>query len=86
MVVKDFMSQLWEALAITILLAEIDCKPLIAVTENDLVNTPENSQLTFIFFQLQMDDLQTEPEPGRDLETQTHSSNYLKFKISVFCK
>lgn len=57
MVVKDFMSQLWEALAITILLAEIDCKPLIAVTENDLVNTPENSQLTFYFFQLQMDDL-----------------------------
>lgn len=50
MAVKDFMSQLWEALAITILLAEIDCKPLIAVTENDLVNTPENSQLTFIFF------------------------------------
>lgn len=55
MVVKDFMSQLWEALAITILLAEIDCKPLIAVTENGLANTPENSQLAF--FQLQIDDL-----------------------------
>lgn len=50
MVVKDFMSQLWEALAITILLAEIDCKPLIAVTENGLVNTPENLQLTFFSY------------------------------------
>lgn len=49
MVVKDFMSQLWEALAITILLAEIDCKPLIAVTENGLANTLENSQPTFFF-------------------------------------
>lgn len=50
MVVKDFMSQLWEALAITILLAEIDCKSLIAVTENGLVNTPENLQLTFFSY------------------------------------
>lgn len=51
MVVKDFMSQLWEALAITILLAEIDCKPLIAVTENGLANTLENSQPTFFNYE-----------------------------------